>query len=279
MKTQQIYDTPQGQEILLQKYDEILSAWPLPLEKREINTSFGRAFVLAWGNPHNPPLVLLHGSMSNSSMWIGEAVEYAKHFRLYAIDIPGEPGHSDPVRLDLRSPEPGLWLDQVLNGLHISSTNLAGISMGGFFALRYASAFPEKIKKLVLLCPAGVTSQRLSFLWKAIKFIVLGMKGTEATTRLVFGNTNVPEETIAYTRLISSHFTPVLAIPNIPDKILTKVKTPTLLIAGDKDVLLDSKKTINRLTKLLTDFQPVLLPGIGHVIIDQSQRVITFLQE
>lgn len=279
MKTQPIFRTSQGRDILLQKYDEILSTWPLPLEKQEINTSFGRTFVLTWGNPQNPPLVLLHGSMSNSAMWIGEAVEYARYFHLFAIDIPGEPGRSDPVRLDLNSPEPGQWLDQVLDGLHITSTHLAGISMGGFFALRYASAFPEKVKRLVLLCPAGVTSQRLSFLWKAIKFIVLGMKGTDATSRLVFGNANVSEETIAYTRLISTHFNPVLSVPNNSDEILAKIHTPTLVIAGDRDVLLNSEKTIRRLKKLLPNVQSVLLPETGHVIIDQADRVTDFLRE
>ena len=73
MKIQPVFKTPEGREILMRRYDELLAGWPLPLEKREVETTFGRAFVLAWGDPRNPPLVLLHGSMSNSAMWMGEA--------------------------------------------------------------------------------------------------------------------------------------------------------------------------------------------------------------
>jgi pimeloyl-ACP methyl ester carboxylesterase len=279
MKTQPVFKTPEGREILLQCYDELLAGWPLPLEKHEVETSYGRTFVLTWGDPRNPPLVVLHGSMSNSAMWIGEAVLYAKHFRVFAVDIPGEPGRSEPNRLNLSSPEPEQWLKEVLDGEGIDTVQMAGISMGGLFALRFAAAFPARIKRLILLCPAGVTSQRISFLWKAIKLVIFGSNGSEGATRLVFGNANVPEETITYTRLISTHFTPVLSVPNIPDAILARVKASTLVIAGDQDVLLDSTKSIKRLEKLLPDVQTVLIPGVGHVIVDQAARVIAFLLE
>ena len=151
--------------------------------------------------------------------------------------------------------------------------------MGGLFTLRFAAAFPERIKRLALICPAGVTSQRISFFWKAIKLVIFGSKGSEATTRLVFGNANVTEDTIAYTMLISAHFTPVLSVPNIPDMNLARVKAPALVIAGDRDVLMDSAKTINRLERLVPNLRSILLPGTGHVIIDQSAKVIAFLLE
>lgn len=278
MKTQNVYKTTEGREILLSRYDEILNGWPLPLRKHMLDTGFGQMFALEWGDPQNPPLVLLHGSMSNSAMWIGEAVIYAEQFHVFAVDIPGEPGRSDSIRLNLSSNEPVLWLEQVLKELGLEIVSLAGISMGGFFCLRFAAACPDRVKRMALLCPAGVTSQRASFFWKAVKLVLFGSNGSEESIRLVFGNAKVTDETIAYSRIISEHFIPVLSVPNIPDKVLALVKTPTLVIAGDQDVLMDSVKSIKRLKKLLPDMKSILLQGTGHVIIDQAKTVTEFLQ-
>jgi pimeloyl-ACP methyl ester carboxylesterase len=277
MKTQNVFKTPESREILLSRYGEILNGWPLPLKKHMVDTSFGWAYALEWGDPQNPPLILLHGSMSNSAIWIGEAAIYAEQFHVFALDIPGEPGRSESIRLDLSSKEPVLWLAQVLKALRLEKVSLAGISMGGFFSLRFAAACPDRVKRMALFCPAGVTSQRVSFFWKAIKLVLIGSKGSEKTIRLVFGNAKVSDETIAYTRLISEHFTPVLSVPNIPDKILALITAPTLVIAGDQDVLLDSDKSIKRLEKLVPNLSSILLPGTGHVIIDQAKTVIAFL--
>jgi pimeloyl-ACP methyl ester carboxylesterase len=277
MKTQNVFKTPESREILLSRYGDILNSWPLPLKKHMVDTSFGWIYTLEWGDPQNPPLILLHGSMSNSAMWIGEAAIYAEQFHVYAVDIPGEPGRSESIRLDLSSEEPVLCLEQVLKALRLGKIYLAGISMGGFFSLRFAAAFPDRVKRMALLCPAGVTSQRVSFFWKAIKLVVFGSNRSERTIRLVFGNAKVSDETIAYSRIISEHFTPVLSIPNIPDKTLARITAPTLVIAGDQDVLLDSVKSIKRLKKLVPNLSSILLPGTGHVILDQAKSVTAFL--
>jgi len=279
MKTTSIYKTPDSQSILMQRYDEFLAGWPVAAEKIEVATSFGKTFVLAWGNPQNPPLVLLHGSMANSAAWAGDAVPFDRHFRVYAVDLPGEPGHSEPRRLDLNSPEPAQWLNQVLDGLGITNTNLLGISMGGFYALRFTADYKERVKKLVLLCPGGVTPQRLSFLWHFLKYAIFGAKGGDGAARLVYGNIEVAEEAVAYTRLIAAHFNPVPVVPILSDKTLAHIHAPTLMIAGDQDVMLNSVKSIKRLEKILPDFRSVLLPGVSHVVIGQAERVIAFLQE
>jgi pimeloyl-ACP methyl ester carboxylesterase len=70
----------------------------VPYEKISLETSYGSAFAIACGEKSLPPLFLLHGSSSNSAMWISDAAEYAKHFRVYALDLPGEPGRSAEVR-------------------------------------------------------------------------------------------------------------------------------------------------------------------------------------
>jgi hypothetical protein len=67
-------------------YDSILARWPIPYQIRMIPTRHGETFVLTCGNASAPPLVLLHGSASNSAMWIGDAATYSQNYHIYAVE-------------------------------------------------------------------------------------------------------------------------------------------------------------------------------------------------
>jgi hypothetical protein len=48
-------------------YRELLTKWPVPNEQLTVPTSQGDTFVIASGAPDAPPLILLHGTGSNSA--------------------------------------------------------------------------------------------------------------------------------------------------------------------------------------------------------------------
>lgn len=60
------------------------------------------------------------------------------------------------------------WLWDVINGLEIKKASIAGISQGGWTALRFATCYPAFVDKLILLTPAGIAPTNLSFLLKAL---------------------------------------------------------------------------------------------------------------
>jgi pimeloyl-ACP methyl ester carboxylesterase len=85
------------------RYREFLALWPVPNQQPHLAARFGQTFVIGWGvESCLPPLVLLHGSGSNSAMWLGDAPIWARGRKVYAIDMIGEPGLSAPTRPALR---------------------------------------------------------------------------------------------------------------------------------------------------------------------------------
>ena len=96
MKT--IYKTPASQRQVEEQYKQFLQLWPTPNEQFHVPTSQGETFVIACGDERKPPLLLLHGALVNSAMWLGDIALWAKSFRIYAVDIIGEPGLSAPSR-------------------------------------------------------------------------------------------------------------------------------------------------------------------------------------
>jgi len=278
MKEKAVFKSEKGRDEILAVYDTLLKRWPVPYNTREIATRCGNTFALTCGDPAAAPLVLLHGSTSNSAMWIGDSVVYSRHFRVIALDIPGEPGKSAPVRTALAGPGYVDWMEDVFSALGLEKAALEGISLGGWLALKFAAAHPERVSRLVLLCPAGVVTQKMSFLLAAIALSPFGGWGRERLVRRVYGRQTVVREAVAYSKLIGAHFNPRMeVIPLFSGEELRRLDMPVLLIAGEKDALLPSKKTAARLESLLPRLTVHLLPGSGHVILDQAGSVADFL--
>jgi pimeloyl-ACP methyl ester carboxylesterase len=279
MKKTTIFKSETGRQAILQTYDTFLSHWPVAWEGLEVPTRHGKTFVLACGPESAPALVLLHGSTANSAVWAGDVVAYTSHYRVYAVDIPGEPGKSEALRWPLDGSDPSEWLGEVFDGLGLDQACLLGISLGGFMALKFATACPERVSKLVLLCPAGVARQKVSFLIKAGLFSFLGDWGFQRVMRMVNGKETLPQAAMDYLRLISSQFSPRMeVVPVLPDEAIQRLSMPVLLLVGESDALLDSQKTAECVSRLVPTARVQVLPGTHHLIVNRAEDILQFLQ-
>lgn len=278
MQTKLAFKSQEGKAAVLKFYDSLLEQWPVPNEKLYVDSRYGRTFIIANGEKDAPPLVLLHGSAMNSIMWLADAREYSRIYRVYAVDIPGEPGRSDENQLPLNGPAYAEWLEDVFNALSIEKANLIGISLGAWLAVKFAVCCPERVNKLVLLCPAGIGKQKVSFLFKALAHMVLGEKGMDRLSKKVNGNQPIPEVVLEHQRLIWKYFNYRRGvIPLFTDSELKRLTMPTILFVGDKDIMFHSLETARRLGNLLPHANINVLPGTGHVIINIADRINTFL--
>ena len=80
-------------------------------------------------------------------MWLYDMAVMAADHYVVSVDIIGEPGSSEPNRLDLGSKDYALWLDEVIVGLGIEKPALIGNSYGGWLALKYARYFSGEGKR------------------------------------------------------------------------------------------------------------------------------------
>lgn len=278
MRTETIYKSDAGREAILAAYDAALSTyWPVH-ETQMVPTRYGDTFVVVAGQPGAPPLVLLHGAGSNSAVWAGDAAAFAPHCRVYAVDLVGEPGKSAPTRPPWEGPAFAEWLADVLDGLGLEKVTLLGISQGGWTALKFATTWPERVDRLILLAPGGVVKDRASFLMKAIGYSLLGERGTASLKHLVMGNVAIPAELDDYLTLIMTEFKPRIgALPLFTDEELSRLAMPVLLIGGDQDVIRDEVAIAARLEARLPDVQTSILPGVGHTLTATTAYTLPFL--
>ena len=98
MTTKSIYRSPAGEMKIMALYAAVLARWPVEHETFKLPTRQGNTFIIASGEKSAPPLVLLHGAASNAVSWVGDVAAYCRHFRVVAVDLPGEPGKSSQNR-------------------------------------------------------------------------------------------------------------------------------------------------------------------------------------
>lgn len=272
-----VFTSEEGRKAILAKYDEVLGRWPSPRRVLDLPTRHGVTRAVCSGPEGARPVVFLHGSTSNAMSWIAEAQILSPAFRVIAVDMPGEPGYSEPVRFDLDGAAPAEWLSDVLDGLGVNRVGLCGISLGGWTALNYATSRPDRVERLALLCPAGVRPEKLSFLLRVIVLFACGAWGKKRLTELIMGGSRVPQEAVDYTLLMGRFFQPRKAPPRVfGDAELSRIACPVLFFAGLKDPILDSRGTERRLARLLPDLRAELDPEAGHVILGKGERLAAF---
>jgi pimeloyl-ACP methyl ester carboxylesterase len=274
-----IYRSKAGQVAVEAKYRALLQRWPVAREELYVETREGRTFVIACGPIDGRPLLLLHGSGANSALWLADVAAFAAQFRVYAVDLIGEPGLSASSRPPLSSAAYVHWLDDVLSALELGSVSIIGVSLGGFIALQYAAHRSERINHLIALSPSGVGRQRRSFIVKAVALSVLGRWGKRKLWRLVAGSGgHLNADAVQLLSLIGKHFRRRLdAVPLLSDEQLRDLTMPALVIAGGRDVLLDSYDTQARLGRHAPTVTVRLLPDAPHVLPVAAGELISFL--
>ncbi|MCL1982026.1 MAG: alpha/beta hydrolase [Clostridiales bacterium] len=153
------FKSEEGEAAVFEQYHHMLEKLEVPYQELSVETPYGNTFVVAAGKTVNLPVVLLHGSGMNSAMWIKDIEELSKEYRVYAIDIPGEPGRSDERQLPLNTDDYVNWLDAAVTGLHVGSAVFVGESLGAWIAVKFAVKRAERVVRLVLFSHADDSLQ------------------------------------------------------------------------------------------------------------------------
>jgi len=280
----EIWKTPAAGQAVLDRYAQFLAHWPQPCEQLRVPTTQGETFVMASGKAAGPAVVMLHGSASNSVVWMRDAAVLGERFRVYAVDVIGEPGLSAPSRPPLASRVYAGWLDEVLNGLGVTRAALVGISLGGWLALEYATTHPERVSAMALLCPGGVGRHKNVLLWAA-PLLLLGPWGRARFSERIglpkaSGEATPPMQAFAaFNDAIHASFNVRRErLPGFSDSALQRLTMPVLTILGGRDVFIDSPGTRDRLAANIPHADIRYLPEASHFLMGHTAEIDGFLR-
>jgi pimeloyl-ACP methyl ester carboxylesterase len=273
------FTSPEGEYAYIDAYDAVLKRWPVPYEELDIPTGFGTTHLIASGSPSLPSLLLLHATGTSSTMWFPNIGPLSRVFRVFAVDIIGEPGKSRQVRLLKNREDCATWLCDLIKNLGITRTGIAGLSYGGWQTLNFALHHPDKVNRIAALAPAGSI---LPYSWPVLALlrILPYLPVKPNPLKRFFRQGFCPDELFArqfalgvqhfrYADPRKSIFTGVFS-----DSELRSIHTPTLFLAGENEVIYRPGSAIDRVKQMMPEVTATLIPDAGHLVsMDQPALV------
>lgn len=154
--------------------DDLLESTGMPLERNDVTTTAGPTRVTSWGPTTGPALVLLHGHGATSGSWVRLVPHLADSWRVHAVDLVGDAGHSRVQRAPRRPSDLVEWLDDVVGwAAGGRSVALGGHSYGGWLATEYALHRPALVHGLLLVDPTDCfTGLSARYVLRALPLLV-----------------------------------------------------------------------------------------------------------
>lgn len=197
--------------------------------------------------------------------------------RIFLVETNGLPNLSDGFTPDSRSLDYGQWASQILDGLGIMRTFVAGASFGALVCAKLSIVSPDKIKAAFWLNPGNL--QPFSPSWKNLYLNLLPIANPTRGNVWKFLDGAIfckPEHHVSVSaeELLADY--EVFALKRYCDKTqkpyfmgveLQKVKTPTYLLLGESDLLFPFEKSVRNAQKFLPDLiEAKVFLNVGHGI-------------
>lgn len=257
-----MYHSREGAEAIRAAYDRLLKRWLSPFRPLRFATGLGEAFAMAGGRENGPAILMLHGSGSNGAVWMGAAAELGKIGRCYALDLPGEPGDSAPVRCGWE--DMIAWLGEVRLQIRERPLVLLGNSLGGWLAMASVIDDSKDVAAVMTVCPAGIAPRRSSYRWYALATRCAGQHGTRIMEQANLRGRRMDDDFREFFEQAGRHFVYRPSVPMFSDGDLRRLTMPFAYWAGKKDILLPTKKIARRLRRLVPSVDIFIDRKGGH---------------
>ncbi len=200
------------------------------------------------------PVVLVHGLSGSTRWWARNVGVLSEHYRVYLVNLPGF-GVGRLARPRFVLAEASSWLLAWMEAVGLGRAHLVGHSMGGYLCLRLAASRPEVVGRLVLVDPAGMPPDR-TLLGHLVPLLQAARHGSPRFLPVLVRDA-----------LYAGPFTLLRAARDLLAEDvrgdLRRIEAPTLLIWGEKDVLIPPSVGDLMLAEI-PDSSLLVIEGAGH---------------
>lgn len=279
------FKSPEGKQLIYESYDRLLERWEVNKEEQDIETGYGKTHVIISGDQANPPLLLFHGSGDNSvMMWLFNIKELAKHFYIMAVDSLGGAGKSEPNESYPKKFDLAVWIDNILDILHINKTNMAGVSYGGYMSLAYTVKNPDRVSKIVCMAnyPSVKGIKSYLLILRSVKtFFPEVLNPTEENAIKLFQKLTGPNfDVSSVDKEMMKHWLYILKYSRLAKNKVTHFDNEAMSIFRDKALFLigDCDRVIFHpsVIKILSDnnLNYTIIKNTGHAINHEQPELI-----
>ncbi len=198
-----------------------------------------------------PTVILLHGLGGDASNWAATVPALSKSFHVFVPDQIGF-GASDKPLANYRVGMLVDFLDGFCKKLAITKATVVGNSLGGWTAMAFTLAHPDKVERMVLVDSAGFSFEHLGGSKPTREMLevmnVSTIQGAKALLGTILANKSLATDAAAENLLaehlrkndgytIERFIDSILRGEDVVDGKLAGIKIPTLVVWGREDLL------------------------------------------
>jgi len=233
------------------------------------------------GPPDAPSVLMLHGTGGHWETFAPTIGPLSKHFRCVVVDMIGN-GFSAKPDYDY---EINIYARQalgLLDALGVRRASIIGMSLGAWVAARLAIDEPERVRKLILMSPAGLvaTASNMARIraertqavenptWESIKAIFDHLIADEANRLPDLIALRQAIYRLPETRKVIDHVL-ILQDPQVRERNLIppdqwqRIAAPTLVVASGRDHG-EYQSTARRVAGLIPNSEVLEMPEVRH---------------
>jgi pimeloyl-ACP methyl ester carboxylesterase len=232
-----------------------------------------------------PPIVFLHGGVSDSREWRRQMDALAGEYTVVAWDAPGNGRSEDPPE-SFRMPDYADCVAGLVRALELDRPHVVGLSFGATLALELYRRHPDVPRSLVLLggyagwagsLPPEVVAERLAGVARDLAQSPETLARSFLATLLTDGApAELADELLAI--LVDLHPAGALAQAHAMAEadlreVLPRIAVPTLLLYGEQDVR-SPRAVAEELAAQIPGAELVFIRGAGHMLnMEAADRV------
>ncbi len=202
------------------------------------------------------PLVLIHGGGSTIQTTFGKILPtLTQHYKCIAVELQAHGRTSD------RNAPESFTQDAddvaaLLKYLNISKANILGFSNGGSTTLQIAIHHSELVDKIIVVAGAYKREGFIPGFFDGFKYATL--ETMPQGLRDAFLKVNA--DSAALLNMFNKDVARMVAFKDWNDEDLKSIKSPALIINGDKDVVLPEHAL--KMSQLISNARLIILPGV-----------------
>jgi len=232
------------------------------------------------------PLILINGLAEQSESWFANRAFWSRHFDVKVPEIlvyDGEPLHKrieegGEITVDYLTDRLSDFLDEYVQR---PPYHLVGSSLGGQVLLTYATRHPQKVSRLVLICPSGLFGDENLPMMEGVR-----RSQYDTLVKSVFHRKHFASEELV--GVIEQKFQDrrwkkgVLrtlrgTIGHSAAPLLKLIPHPTLLIWGANDRVISDVAGSIRAADQILRVRQVVIPRCGHAPQIEKARLVNHL--
>lgn len=257
---------------------------------RFVEVAGARVRIREEGDPAAPPILLIHGFTHSLETWNGWAASLKDEYRVIRYDLLGH-GLTGPDYKERYSPEErAAFIGEILDEMNLQRAAIAGNSLGGLAAWRFASNNPERVDALILISPGayplnGVSDEPAEIPAAMKAYLMTAPEaGVRASAALIYADdAKISDGRIAVMRdMIRRQGNGAALIKSLeeftlpdPSGALARIEAPTLILWGENDIIIPIEQGRD-LELAIPNARLISYPGVGHAAQEEEpEKTVT----